>query len=370
MEKVYTIKKKFTKYFGELWDEVKSKIKNWKDYHILLFLGGKNRGKSYSAFQMFYDEIKKGNKVVYLRNSAQELDKIKNVIAGEVARIKGEPVKVNHDGVFLKSNNEIIVLFASSKNYNNLSGNTISYSLVFYDEYNQILTTDMLMLLENFLLSMNTLFRTNPFKIVVCGNTKTKNNLFFNLYKIDAKLIPDTTTVTLWNDYLLCVRYDDDVFLEPLGNKKDMEIIKLTNPELYAQMFRGLNYGYEDELIINNVNFETWTPYNLYVLFENRIYRLFKKVIFLNGSRQEIWGVFFIKYFIENDFKKGDEVYTNSLKYNYLFNFPLFEKQENLILKWVKKLQSKSLFFNDFIFYTYFTENKFIFSVSMWKNVI
>lgn len=365
MTKNYVIRKSYQKYFGEIWDDVKTNLKHWNDFRIILFLGGKNRGKSYTAFQLFYDEIKKGNKVVYLRNSQVEIDKIKDVIGSYVSEIKGEPVKVTKDGVYLKWNNEIVVLFASSKSYNNLSGNTISYSLVFYDEYNQILTTDMLMLLENFLLSMNTIFRENPFKIVVCGNTKTKNNLFFNLYHIDADLEPNTVTLTTWNDYLLAIRYDDDIFKEPLGNSKDMEVIKDVNPELYNQMFRGLSYGFEDQLIINIVDYNNWTPLNKYLVFGERVYQFYLKSI----NNEFYYGIFFSHYFIDNNFEKTDMVYTTNLKYHYLFNFKLFEKQEGLINKLIKWIGQKRLFFNDFILYTFLTDNNFIFEHG-WKNLV
>lgn len=365
-EKVYTLNKTYKKYFSEVWVDIK-KLFKVEDFSIILFLGGKNRGKSFSAFEMFYKEIKKGNKVVYMRNSKQEIDNIKNVIAGEVEKLLGVPVSIKNEGIFNKLTKEIIVLFVSSKSYNNLSGNTLSYSLVFYDEYNQNLTTDMMVLVENFLLSMNTLFRTNKFKIVVCGNTKTQNNIFFNLYHINPPLEDGKITVFNWDNYLLCVRYDDDVFSEFVGSTRDMEKIKEANPELYDQMFLGKSYGFEDELIINKVFLQYWTPTNDYIIFDERIYRKFIKVI----EGEEFWGLFFVGNLTNTFNFDNKNIYTNNLKLKYLYGVKNIEgsESEGFLIQILKQLGLKKLFFSDFILYNYIVDNKWIFIDKTWRSL-
>lgn len=362
----FTITKKYKKYFAEIWDDVKKEFK--QDFRIIMFLGGKNRGKSFTAFEMFYDEIKKGNKVVYMRNSRQELDNIKNVIANKVQQLLDIETRVTAEGIYNKFTKEIIVLFASSKNYNSLSGNTISYSMVFYDEYNQNLTTDMMVLIENFLLSMNTVFRTNKFKIVVCGNTKTQNNIFYNLYHIDPPFINNQTTVLNWEDYLLCIRYDDEVFTEYVGDTLDMEMIKKANPELYDQMFMGKNFGFEDVLILNQVTTENWTPTIKYFIYMERIYQLHEKMV---ETGDKYYGLFY-QGKLTNMFTDEDkEVYTADLKLMNLFNFTNIndERANGFASLVVQSIGKQKIFFNDFVAYEFFTTNRWTFKSSTWQSI-
>ena len=366
MEKLQVLNKKYQLFFEEIWKDVK-KLFDTKKYSIYLFLGGKNRGKSTTAFNIFFKYIKKGLKVVYMRNSLQEIKNIKDWIAFEVSKLLKIEVLANEQGIFNKSTKEIIVLFASSKNYNNLSGNVIPYSLVFYDEYNQNLNNDMIGMMERFLLSMNTLFRKNQFKILVCGNTATKNNIFYNLYKIDPPLSENAISIYSWNDYLLCIRYDDTAFARPVGFSKDIEMIKKANAQLYEQFFEGKSYGYEDELIINKVKKENWKPRNLYILIADRVYRLYSKLI----DHEEFWGIFFESYFTNEinklpNFRESKKL-TSTLKFHNLFNYEWLDESD-FIKEASRKIVNYTLFFDDYISYNYFVENKRQFSKNSWKG--
>ena len=261
------------------------------DASIIILLGGKGVGKSYIGFEMFKNIFEKNEnaKVGYIRNSIEEIKGMKLQIAEMLKTwFPLWNIRTSDQGI-CKDNNFQIIKFLSSKSYNNISGNTLPFDCLFYDEAFQQITTSSIKLVNNLLPTFNTLFRTKPWKVICCGNTSSaSNNPIFNLFKIKLPELPDGVNMQLTdidNGYIKILRYTNDLF-ENAGNadSKDIAMIKKYNKKLYDSLFTGKEWMTCEELIDNDMQIDTTYKLEKYMFNVNdKWYQVF--------SKNDIWYI-------------------------------------------------------------------------------
>ena len=186
MKEIIKINKKglLDTYFSEIMVLPNIAKIDWHKYKFKILLGGKGRGKSYLAFEELKKYIQLGEPVIYMRNSLDEIKNMKPALLEMVKQYYPEQkIKCSDEGISLLEDGKVLITFVSTKNYNKISGNLKPYSMVFYDEFNQIMKTDTAKMVDDFFNICQTVFRHNEWNIWACGNTKTANNILYNLLK-------------------------------------------------------------------------------------------------------------------------------------------------------------------------------------------
>lgn len=276
------INKQVNRYFSEIMDLKEIKKFHPEEQKFLILLGGKNVGKSYWAIKQGLEIIKNGGRLCYMRNSLDEIKAIKTTLGELVSQTIGKPVKISNETITDEDRTRIYINFVQSKNYNKLSGNLIGYDMLIYDEFNQIIKgTGNITIAHNFLSIINTIFRNKPLKVVACGNTTTKNNVFFNMFKISPKNISSKIEIIKKKDYpILFINYHQSAFKEINGDIEGYNIFKKLNPKDYKQMIEGSNYNREDEHIINNFELiiNDFSFINKIIIYDNDFYGIYESL--------------------------------------------------------------------------------------------
>lgn len=355
--------KKLTKFFSEVKDLKIFKDLDLSQYSFKLFIGGKGKGKSHFAFEELIRQINNKQLVGYLRNSEIEIKQIKRQIAQMIIeKTPYQNLTVNNENIIDKDSGRVLLVFLSTKNYNKISGNETPFGMIFYDEFNQDLKANSSNLLFDFFSILQTAFRGNKWNVWACGNTKTRNNIIYNMFKLDLLDIEHNLEILDIDKSILIVRYRDSLFKELNMNKQDLNLIKKYNPSMYDSMIRGISYEKEDELVLNNMDdiLPNLIKTNVVVIYMNRVYELMEA----KNKRY--------KFFIRNDELKGSielinelttqnkNVYELDLDYgNICANIsPL--QNSYISVELANKLKNQELFFNDYPLYLAFKEDKFL----------
>ena len=106
--------------------------------------------------------IEEGKPVAYMRNSLAEIQQAKQMLLKLVTdseKYKNVKIRASDEGITTYTGTPIIT-FISTKNYNKISGNMLPYAMLFYDEFNQVLTINMSKMMSDFFNICQTLFRT------------------------------------------------------------------------------------------------------------------------------------------------------------------------------------------------------------------
>lgn len=296
---------KLKKFFNEI-----SNFYDVPDRPISIFLGGKNRGKSYYCFfgeNMFFDHIKRGHKVFYIRNSQQECLNMKAFFLQELQKIFPDAdITSNDQGIYFRKSKEQIIRFVSSKNYNSVSGNVEAYSFGFFDEFNQTVNKSTIRLMYDLPLIINTLFRTNSVKMVFCGNTCDQNNPIYDIFEIPE--LNKNQTFTNNNFFLL--RFADDLFTE--SSTKNESLFK--SAKNYDDLFLGNSYKNKNNLILRNLIVdEQFEKEDYSFMLNDLIYNLYRIDDYLFVVRSsEAKGVLFIDEFAQIVQNQAKSFYKSS----------------------------------------------------------
>lgn len=355
--------KKLTKFFSEIENIPAFKKLKLQQYSFKLFIGGKGKGKSHFAFKEMLKFINENKLVGYLRNSEVEIKQIKRSIAQMI--IDNTPFKdlrVSDEAITDKNTNRVILVFLSTKNYNKISGNETPFSMIFYDEFNQNLKSDMANLLYDFFNLLQTAFRSNKWNVWCCGNTKTRNNIIYNLFRLDLIDIKYNLEIIDVDKIILIVRYKDSLFKELNMNGDDLDLIKKYNKIVYNSMIRGITYEREDELVVNNLDdvMPFLTQTKDVMVYKNRIYNLYtdkfnKHFFFILNDNDKAT----IQY-INDLTSKGYNCYEIEQDYsNVCSNISLFRKSF-LSMDLATKLKNQQLFFNDYALYLAFKDDPYL----------
>ena len=123
MKEIIKINKKglLNTYFSEIMLLPNIAKIDWHKYKFKILLGGKGRGKSYLAFEELKKYISKGEPVIYMRNS---LDEIKNMKPALLEMVKqyypDQKIKCSDEGISLLEDGKVLITFVSTKNYNKI----------------------------------------------------------------------------------------------------------------------------------------------------------------------------------------------------------------------------------------------------------
>lgn len=368
----YNYDKKLNKFFSEVTTLPVFKKLNLNDYSFKVFIGGKGKGKSYLAFQEMIEQIKKGNIVGYIRNTEIEIKQIKNSIASMIAeQTQFKNLSVSIENIVDKDTNRILVAFISTKNYNKISGNTTPFGMVFYDEFNQDLGSKINKLLFDFFSILQTCFRHNKWNVWACGNTKTRNNIIYNMFKLDLTSIEHNLEILEIDKSILIVRYKDTLFKELNMDSQDLNLIKKYNKSMYSTMIEGVDYEREEELVVNNLeNIKSDLVFKKEVIiYLNRVYELYatkdNKYYFWIRN-EELKGSIDL---INNYKKQGINSYEMELDYgNICGNINKFQSSF-ISTEMAMKLKKQEVFFNDFPLYLAFKEDPIITFVKEFKDL-
>ena len=370
MTKQYNYDKKLNKFFSEIKDLEIFKKLDLKQYSFKLFIGGKGKGKSHFAFEEMIRQINNNQIVGYLRNSEQEIKQIKKFIAQMIIdKTPYKKLSVSNETISDKDSNKILVVFLSTKNYNKISGNETPFGMIFYDEFNQDLKANSSKLLFDFFSILQTAFRGNKWNVWACGNTKTRNNIIYNMFKLDLLDIEHNLEIIDIDKSILILRYKDSLFKELNMDNQDLELIKKYNTSMYDSMIKGVSYEREEELVINNlgdIEKELITTKNI-IIYLNRVYELFsdkQKQYYFWIRNDNLKGSIEL---INNYTKNGYSVFEMLLDYgNVCANISPFQTSYlSEIL--VYKLKNQKLFFNDFPLYLVFKEDKVLTLIRDYK---
>ena len=239
-------------YFSEIMELPQVKKIKWENYQFKILLGGKGRGKSYLAFLKMKEYIQQGIPVIYMRNSLEEIKNMKPALTEMVKQLFPElKIRTTDEGISALEDGRAIITFVSTKNYNKISGNLKPYGMIFYDEFNQILKSDTAKMVDDFFNICQTVFRHNKWDIWCCGNTKTANNIIFNLLKIEPYLSPYSLSIMTEKDYYAIITYKPSLFKHPVAEEKTLAMMKDLNPAQYKIMMEGDEFAVASELVLN-----------------------------------------------------------------------------------------------------------------------
>lgn len=281
MKEIVKINKKglLDTYFSEVMTLPNVAKIDWHKYKFKILLGGKGRGKSFLAFEELKKYISKGEPVIYMRNS---LDEIKNMKPALLEMVKqfypDSKIKCSDEGISLLEDGKVLITFVSTKNYNKISGNLKPYSMIFYDEFNQIMKTDTAKMVDDFFNICQTVFRHHEWNIWACGNTKTANNILFNLLKIEPYLPDDLLNVAIEKDYYVIITYKSGLFKNGVADSSTLQMMKDLNPRQYKVMMEGDEFDNSSELVLNRepdlikwkkLNYMWATDIKLYETYES-----------------------------------------------------------------------------------------------------
>lgn len=361
------VKKRFNKkvdrYFSEIMELEEIKKYEPKKQTFLILLGGKNVGKSYWAFQELLEVLKNGGRVCYMRNTLEEIKAMKVKLAGMVKDALKINVRVTDECITDEDRTKVLVNFIQAKNYNKLSGNLEGYDLLFYDEFNQILNVNAINKINvDFFNIINTAFRNHKIRVIACGNTKTKNNLFFNKFNISPKQVESNIEVMkVKGDSILFISYLNTAFKKVNGAEEDFDLIKKYDRLNYNSMFLGNAYEADDDAVINN--FESikndFQVVGDYFIKDERLYQVLqykqhKPVYFVHKTEVRV-----TLDLIEKLAEQGSRIYaverTDYLNLSDKVNSVLDVQNE-----YINKLRAFQLFFDNYDLYYYFKEAQFV----------
>lgn len=349
------INKQVKQYFSEIMELKEVKKYDVKELNFLILLGGKNVGKSYWAINEMVEVIKKGGRACYMRNSLNEIKAMKSKLAELIKIALLEDVKVSDEAITNWDKTKTYINFVQAKNYNKLSGNLEGYDIVVYDEFNQELAGNGANLITNdFVNIINTIFRNKKVRVIACGNTKTKNNVFFNLFKIVPKSMEaNIELLKLENAKVLFIQYLQSAFKKLNGDEDAYELFKMMDEKNFNQMFKGEIFEREDEQVINNFDVieNQFSFINKIILKDERVYAVY--------SWKENKSVWFIKKTnetinlqkLEDLNKNGCEIYGYEVKDYQNENKNVLDYDETIAQTLLKKLQNFKLFFNSYEIY-------------------
>lgn len=368
----YYYDRQLKKYFSEITNLKIFKQFDLKKYAFKVFIGGKGKGKSHFAFEEMINQLLKGNKVGYIRNTTDEIKQIKNDIAQYIiAKTPYKNLSVSAENITDRDSKKVLVVFISTKNYNKISGNEVPFGMVFYDEFNQDLGKRTNKLLYDFFSILQTCFRGNKWNVWACGNTKTRNNVIYNLFRLDLLDINHKLEIIDIDKSLLIIRYRDDFFKELNMEKEDLNLIKKYNKPMYDSMIKGVSYDKEDELVINNLEKERdkLIKLNEVIIYENRVYEYFsthdKKYYFFIRNDELKGSIDLINELTKNNIN----VYELELDYgNICGNIARFQNSF-ISLDIIKKLKNQQLFFNDFQLYLAFKDDNMLTFLKDFKEL-
>lgn len=372
METQINYNKKVNKFFSEIKDlNVFKKIKLDK-YSFKIFIGGKGKGKSFFAFEEMIRQINNNQIVGYLRNSEIEIKQIKRHIAQMIKnKTNFKNLSVSDENIIDKDSGRILVVFLSTKNYNKVSGNETPFGMIFYDEFNQDLKAKTNDLLFDFFSILQTCFRTNKWNVWCCGNTKTRNNIIYNMFKLDLFDIEHNLEIIDIDEVILIIRYRDSFFKEINMDADDLNLIKKYNKTMYDSMIKGISYEKEDELVVNKL--DELKPDLIQtkeiIIYKNRVYELYsdkQKQFYFFIRNDELKGSIDL---INNYTKEGYNVYEMELDYeNICANISRF--QNSFISADVaRKLKNQQLFFSDYQLYLVFKDDALISFIKEFKEL-
>lgn len=368
--------KQLTKFFSEIENVDIFKKLELKKYAFKIFIGGKGKGKSHFAFDEMIRHINQGNLVGYLRNSEIEIKQMKHQIAQMIVqRTPYKDLTVSNETIVERTTKKVLLVFISTKNYNKLSGNETPFGMIFYDEFNQDLGSKNNDLIFDFFSIIQTAFRGNKWNVWCCGNTKTRNNLIYNMFKLDLDDINHRLEIIDIDKQILIIRYRDDLFKELNMYGEDLELIKKYNKSVYDSMFRGVSYEQEDELVVNNLE-NLIKELGLELEFKKKVIIYMNRVYELFGDKQNQYYFWVrnddVKGSIEliNDYTmKGITCYEMILDYGNICS-NIFSFQEDIIsVEMSRKLKNQELFFNDYPLYLLFKDNPLISNYKDFKEI-
>lgn len=291
MKEIIKINKKglLNTYFSEVWNLPQMKKIDFTKYKFIILLGGKGRGKSWKGFERMKEHLEQGESVIYMRNS---LDEIKNMkptllkLVKDIPLYKEVKLRCTDEGISTLDDGKSIITFVSTKNYNKISGNLNPYAMVFYDEFNQIMRTDTAKMLEDFFNICQTVFRHHKWEIWCCGNTKTANNIIYNLLKIEPYLPEDYLNISVEKDYYAIITYKSELFKNGVADKDTLKMMKDLNPRQYKVMMEGDEFDVSSELVLNKEpDLSKWNKLNYIWATDIKLYQTYETpggVWFLN----------------------------------------------------------------------------------------
>ena len=281
MTELVKIKKKglLDTYFSEIMNLPQAKKIDWKKYKFKIMLGGKGRGKSWLAFQELLDHIEKFEPVIYMRNTLEEIKNMKPMLLEMIQKRLGDKCgKFCCTDEAITMDGKVLVVFVSTKNYNKISGNLNPFYMVFYDEFNQILKTDTAKMVDDFFNICQTIFRHREWNIWACGNTKTANNILFNLLKIEPYLPEDLLNISAEKDYYIITTYKPELFKHGVADDSTLAMMRDLNPTQYKTMMEGDEFAVASELVLNKEpeDLNKWDKLNYVWVMDTKMYWTFQ----------------------------------------------------------------------------------------------
>lgn len=251
---------------------------DWHKYKFKILLGGKGRGKSYLAFEELKKYIQLGEPVVYMRNSLDEIKNMKPALLEMVKQLyPNQKIKCSDEGISFLDDGKVLITFVSTKNYNKISGNLKPYSMMFYDEFNQQMKSDTAKMVDDFFNICQTVFRHHEWNIWACGNTKTANNILFNLLKIEPYLPNDLLNVAIEKDYYVIITYKTSLFKNGVADSSTLQMMKDLNPRQYKVMMEGDEFDNSSELVLNREpNLSKWKKLNYIWATDIKLYETYE----------------------------------------------------------------------------------------------
>lgn len=359
MKEIISINQKgyANRFFSDLLGKKEFKKIKWSDYIFKIFLGGKGRGKSYLCIQELTKYIEEGKPVAYMRNSLAEIQQIKPMLTQVVLsteRYKGTKLRTSDEAITTYTG-EPIITFISTKNYNKISGNMLPYGMLFYDEFNQQLNVNMSKMMSDFFNICQTLFRTEKWNVWACGNSKTANNVLYNILGIEPYLPSSLCSVLVEQEFYIIVYYKPELFKDTVIQKEALNLMRECNPVGFKAMIEGDTFEITSDLVLNKQPpaLDKWTNKHIILLYENWAYEVLalnNYLIYLNNLHANI---------TESQIKEWSHCYTIYDVNNTWINIsnkvkPLNESYWSRYL--LSKLKNGLCFFNDYFLFTYLKE--------------
>ena len=280
MKEIIKINKKglLDTYFSEVWDLPQMKKLDLSKYKFVILLGGKGRGKSHKAFDELKKYLEKGEPVIYMRNS---LDEIKNMKPTLLEMVKqyypNDKIRCSDEGISLLDDGKVLITFVSTKNYNKISGNLKPYSMVFYDEFNQQMKSDTAKMVDDFFNICQTVFRHHEWNVWCYGNTKTANNIIYNLLKIEPYLPDDLLNVACEKNYYIIITYKTGLFKNGVASDSTLQMMKDLNPRQYKVMMEGDEFDNASDLVLNKEpDLTKWKKLNYVWCTDIKLYQTYE----------------------------------------------------------------------------------------------
>ena len=345
------------RFFSDLLAKKEFKKIDWSKYIFKIFLGGKGRGKSWLCTQEMKKFIELGLPVAYMRNSLDEIKQAKSMLTQLVTTTK------KYSGVKIRCSDEAIttwegtpiITFISTKNYNKISGNMLPYAMLFYDEFNQVLTVNMSKMMSDFFNICQTLFRTEKWNVWACGNSKTANNVLYNILGIEPYLPTDLLNVAENHDFYIIVYYKPELFKHAVIESNALNLMRECNPSGFKAMINGDTFEITSDLVLNKpiCCLDSFKPKHVILLYDTWAYEILtlnNYLVYVNNLHTSI---------TESQIKEWS-------KYNAIYDvlgtwFNVSNKvkmlNESYLSKWLlTKLKNGLCFFNDYFLFTYMKE--------------